>query len=62
MPQAHSHLRICDFTGKPAGAGATRLPGAFGALGVRSRHRLAGYRHGMEPYAVVAAVGDIANR
>ena len=35
MPQALSHLRICDFTGQLAGAGATRFLAAFGAQVIR---------------------------
>src|SRR5690606_2438669 len=32
---ALSHLRICDFTGQLAGAGATRFLAAFGAQVIR---------------------------
>jgi benzylsuccinate CoA-transferase BbsF subunit len=32
---ALSHVRICDFTGQLAGAGATRHLGAFGAEVIR---------------------------
>ena len=35
MPGALSHLRICDFTGQLAGAGATRFLAAFGAQVIR---------------------------
>lgn len=35
MAEALSHLRICDFTGQLAGAGATRFLGAFGAQIIR---------------------------
>ena len=35
MTQALSHLRICDFTGQLAGAGATRFLAAFGAQVIR---------------------------
>ncbi|MXY37270.1 MAG: CoA transferase, partial [Dehalococcoidia bacterium] len=35
MAQALSHLRICDFTGQLAGAGATRFLAAFGAQVIR---------------------------
>ena len=34
-PTALGHLRICDFTGQLAGAGATRHLGAFGAEVIR---------------------------
>ncbi len=34
-PSALSHLRICDFTGQLAGAGATRFMAAFGAQVIR---------------------------
>ncbi len=33
--QALSHIRVCDFTGQLAGAGATRWMGAFGAEIIR---------------------------
>ena len=33
--RALSHLRICDFTGQLAGAGATRFLAAFGAQVIR---------------------------
>ena len=33
--KALSHLRICDFTGQLAGAGATRFLAAFGAQVIR---------------------------
>jgi benzylsuccinate CoA-transferase BbsF subunit len=35
MPGALSHLRICDFTGQLAGAGATKWLAAFGAQVIR---------------------------
>ncbi|MBM4383098.1 MAG: CoA transferase [Deltaproteobacteria bacterium] len=35
MPAALSHLRICDFTGQLAGAGATKWLAAFGAEVIR---------------------------
>ena len=35
MAKALEHLRICDFTGQLAGAGATRLLAAFGAQVIR---------------------------
>lgn len=35
MPGALSHVRICDFTGLLAGAGATRFLAAFGAQVIR---------------------------
>ncbi len=35
MRRALSHLRICDFTGQLAGAGATRFLGSFGAQVIR---------------------------
>jgi crotonobetainyl-CoA:carnitine CoA-transferase CaiB-like acyl-CoA transferase len=34
-PRALSHIRICDFSGQLAGAGATRTLGAFGAQVIR---------------------------
>ena len=33
--QALSHIRICDFSGQLAGAGATRFLAAFGAQVIR---------------------------
>ena len=35
MPTALGHLRICDFTGQLAGAGATKWLAAFGAEVIR---------------------------
>ena len=35
MPAALSHIRICDFTGQLAGAGATRWLASFGAQVIR---------------------------
>ena len=36
MPsRALSHVRICDFTGQLAGAGATKFLAAFGAQVIR---------------------------
>jgi len=35
MEGALSHIRICDFTGQLAGAGATKFLGAFGAQVIR---------------------------
>ena len=35
MTEALSHLRICDFTGQLAGAGAARWLAAFGAEVIR---------------------------
>ena len=38
--KALSHIRICDFTGQLAGAGATRVLAAFGAEVIRIEDRL----------------------
>ena len=53
--QALSHLRICDFTGQLAGAGATKFMAAFGAGGDPDRGSdpitAAGtFLRGMPPY------------
>ncbi len=54
MPGALSHLRICDFTGQLAGAGATRFLGAFGAQVIRIEDPVMQGRwdilRGMPPY------------
>ena len=51
---ALSHVRICDFTGQLAGAGATRLLAAFGADVIRvedpSNHGAWDILRGMPPY------------
>ncbi|MFP8875917.1 MAG: CoA transferase, partial [Myxococcota bacterium] len=51
---ALSHVRICDFTGQLAGAGATRLLAAFGADVIRvedpSNHGGWDILRGMPPY------------
>ena len=39
-PAALSNIRICDFTGQLAGAGATRILAAFGAQVIRVEDRL----------------------
>ena len=52
--EALSHLRICDFTGQLAGAGATKLMAAFGAEVIRiedpSNHGRWDILRGMPPY------------
>ena len=52
--QALSHLRICDFTGQLAGAGATKFMAAFGAEVIRiedpSNHGRWDILRGMPPY------------
>ncbi len=52
--KALSHLRICDFTGQLAGAGATKFMAAFGAEVIRiedpSNHGRWDILRGMPPY------------
>ncbi len=54
MPGALSHLRICDFTGQLAGAGATRFLAALGAQVIRIEDPVAQGRwdilRGMPPF------------
>lgn len=54
MPKALEHLRICDFTGQLAGAGATKYMAAFGAQVIRIEDPLMKGRwdilRGMPPY------------
>ncbi len=54
MPKALEHLRICDFTGQLAGAGATKYLAAFGAQVIRIEDPLMQGRwdilRGMPPY------------
>ena len=51
---ALGHLRICDFTGQLAGAGATKFMAAFGAEVIRiedpSNHGRWDILRGMPPY------------
>ena len=37
---ALSHIRVCDFTGQLAGAGATRIMAIFGAQVIRIEDRV----------------------
>ena len=52
--KALSHLRICDFTGQLAGAGATKFMAAFGAEVIRiedpTNHGRWDILRGMPPY------------
>src|SRR5690349_11702588 len=54
MPAALSHLRICDFTGQLAGAGATKYLAAMGAQVIRIEDPVRQGRwdilRGMPPY------------
>ena len=40
QPSALSHIRVCDFTGQLAGAGATRIMAIFGAQVIRIEDRV----------------------